>query len=1267
MKDVLRIKRLRRAATGMTLAAGLAMGQGMCSAATGSALSPVPITVVPALKTSPPRLDGKLDDAFWKEAADTGPFLSADGSVAPRAATYARLARTPQALWIAVDCAEPRMDRLTVRRTERDSAVWTDDCIEVFVQAPGRPYLHFVVNPRGTMFDERERDARWNGRWSAAAFRATNRWSVELRLPWSTLGATPAEVREWRVNVCRSRRARFELSAWSATGGGFHEPDRFARILCVEGPWATGIRWRFVSRRELRADVDWAPAGAAGALKVRINGRLGLGPYRIEREGRIPVLLEARRAGRVVLRAATVAALLPVDAALAAAAARLKGIENATETVGEARQRLRRRIEALRSLVRDAPPDLERELVREARCVEAEASYLRAKAAVAAAGAAPDGIVYGIASSLQKLLPGVPFDGAPGGALELDAARREMDAGQVVLFAFDAPLTSITVKVSDARGPGGNTLAAAAFRVRRVGLVRTVRPVYRVEHVGLWPDPLLPFAPFDVAAGGFVSLWVDARVPPGTPPGIYHGKLTLDALNARPTVVPIVVRVRDFTIPVRPSLRTAFGLGPRWRISQDRDAYIRNLLEHRVSPYSVGAPTLEAAPLFDWRNVRILEARLEADRDGMATLHVTDAAGKPRCFPARRVASDAPGLLRFDLSGCRGMVRSWRLDLVGPLRAAGKVRLLFKDGKMRHLDNGERSAVFAADGWLAQWPSWSSTPWGEHEDVPARWNWKALDAALDRYVPQGLTGLRIAMRRPLAGWARAWQDHMRPKGLLPLCYTYLFDEPRPEDYPKLNRVMGEVKRAAPGLMNMMTARSFPPELHYVDIWCPELFSFDPAKAAAEQKRGRAVWWYVAFSTRHPYPNVWVDYPALDCRVWPWMTWKHDLDGMLYWSVTAWTRSDPWRSAQTFPGANGDGSLLYPGRNGKPVDSIRWECLRDGLEDYEVFCLLEAGVRELRKKKIEPDLLQKAAALLAIDDQVVHSYKSYNPDPQAYLAARADMSDLLERIVKALGHEPRITGRPRFRPGVDLAGVPDESSNGAVSAAVAATAWIWPEPHPESGLVLSYAFDNRLPFAADLSGNGMHGTVVRAKRVPGVSGQALRISEHAAVILPSGADLLGTQPAQGSIAVWARPAFAAKDVPSDQWKGYHVLFYIMQTDGNGLPDGYDEIGLYIHGRHLYARCAGRAGAFARIPSPLTRGRWTHLCLTWNRDERSLYVNGKRVVRKVGPYPLPKLDEFRGGLGCHPPHRGWPWNGDLDEFRVYRRCLSPDEIARLARRK
>ena len=195
---------------------------------------------------------------------------------------------------------------------------------------------------------------------------------------------------------------------------------------------------------------------------------------------------------------------------------------------------------------------------------------------------------------------------------------------------------------------------------------------------------------------------------------------------------------------------------------------------------------------------------------------------------------------------------------------------------------------------------------------------------------------------------------------------------------------------------------------------------------------------------------------------------------------------------------------------------------------------------------------------------------------------------------------------------------------------------------------------------------MHGMVNGATRCEGITGRGIAFGPSGGVTLPSGVELLGPQPRQGTVAVWVKPNFAPDSLSSGLWSGYSVIVYLMETDGNGLPDGCDEIGLYVHGPTLYARCAGTGGTFAAIPSPLEHGRWTHLCITRTPQRRCLYVDGKLAHANSAAYPLPKLDGFHGALGVHPPHSRWPWNGAVDELRIYRRPLSPEETARLGQR-
>lgn len=813
------------------------------------------------------------------------------------------------------------------------------------------------------------------------------------------------------------------------------------------------------------------PQGREEFPAVRAVGGVASAPYGLRREGWSRVNVLVRVTGRVVGGRSAFADVPPLSPMLEEIQARLQGTEAALQGPGvpeAARAALRPQYQALqaeqgalRGKAMALPSRAEWEGLRsEAATAAGRAQRMETRALIYARGSR-DGVLpefgLGVDHSLRKILKQDPFAGKLEAPVELKAARGEYQAAQVFVFGLDKDLEGVSVVPSDLAGPQGALIPRADVTWNQVGYVKTLPPTYEVRYVGLWPDPLLPPAAFKVQKGSFEIIWLTVRVPREAAAGEYTGTVTVSAANVAPRALPVRLRVWDFALPERSSLTTAFGLNCMGAFagSMDVDRWVRNAYEHRISLGFPGAVLTGAVPVypsFDFSG-QTLSFRVRAEAEAgvqvgplFLVLH-TEGKGGDRVFgplPLKRqetsdlrvalAAEEKPTAVRLEYRSC-GPVK---LHL-SPLKVGDEVWDALNQpqwwqvrgpwAKLSREAEGlcfEVGAPAPGEAMISEWPRLERQAINTPAQVPFRLDFTDFDRRVEKYLERGVNALyipvpgcpskiseadarRLVQDNFLGPISRAYQDHLKQKGWLKYAYTYVADEPEGEDYPGLNVVQGTIKQWAPELPNMLTARSFPPELKYVDIWCPEVYSFEPKAAAREQARGKRVWWYPAFSTRHPFPDFWVDYPALDCRIIFWLTWKHHLDGLLYWSISAYQVNEksppsPWDHAMTFPGANGDGVLVYPGRDGGPVNSIRWECIRDGAQDYEYFVLLKAALARVEARGAqalaEPRaraLAERARGLLAIDDGVVRNWREWTDDPARLLAARDEMGQVIEAL------------------------------------------------------------------------------------------------------------------------------------------------------------------------------------------------------------------------------------------------------------------------------
>ncbi|MBA3708174.1 MAG: hypothetical protein H0W83_05070 [Planctomycetes bacterium] len=152
-----------------------------------------PSLVIPRTGTAPV-IDGRLDDACWSKACVLAGFtVPAKADLAAKA-MEARVCCSDLALFIAVTIAEPEPAKLRAQTTGRASAVWQDDCVEVFIRSGQNllDYDQFITNANSAQEDVRRRndkpvDGAHPG-WQVRSTLAAGSWTIEFLIPASDLG-----------------------------------------------------------------------------------------------------------------------------------------------------------------------------------------------------------------------------------------------------------------------------------------------------------------------------------------------------------------------------------------------------------------------------------------------------------------------------------------------------------------------------------------------------------------------------------------------------------------------------------------------------------------------------------------------------------------------------------------------------------------------------------------------------------------------------------------------------------------------------------------------------------------------------------------------------------------------------------------------------------------------------------------------------------------------------------------------------------------------
>jgi hypothetical protein len=564
------------------------------------------------------------------------------------------------------------------------------------------------------------------------------------------------------------------------------------------------------------------------------------------------------------------------------------------------------------------------------------------------------------ASSGWKISRDKPLPTTEDHAIVIHAARNEAEAAQLIVRP-KISLTSFSARAGKLTGPARAAIPAENVHLLRVKYVNVTRPTDKSSVAGHWPDPLPPFkSPINLEPDKNQPLWVRVKVPRQAPAGTYTGTIHLSAQNYTAEIT-LRVEVYDFTLPDRMTCTTAFGLstGNIFRYHKISDTnqkrrvlekYWANLSAHHISPYNP-AP-LDGFKVTWPKNTKSIKPdRLKPVFD------FTDWD---------KAMSRAIDHYKFN---------SFRLSIPG------------LGGGSFHARYGPKLLDFT-------------------EDTP---QYKAL----------------------FSSYCRLLQEHLRSKGWLDEAYIYWFDEPAPKDYEFVMNGFRKLKNNAPDISRMLTEQVEPKLVGGPNIWCPVSPNYKHEDAEKRRAHGERFWWYVCTGPKAPYCTLFIDHPATELRVWLWQTWKRKIEGILVWQTNYWTSSaaypdrekpqnpyeDPmgWRSGYSTPKGekrpwgNGDGRFIYPPEAAAdahppkpvlegPVDSIRWEMLRDGIEDYEYLAILNRLIKN-RKDRLTPGQMQQFSALLDVPETITKDMTTFTKDPTPIESRRDKVAKAIAKLNK----------------------------------------------------------------------------------------------------------------------------------------------------------------------------------------------------------------------------------------------------------------------------
>lgn len=189
---------------------------------------------------------------------------------------------------------------------------------------------------------------------------------------------------------------------------------------------------------------------------------------------------------------------------------------------------------------------------------------------------------------------------------------------------------------------------------------------------------------------------------------------------------------------------------------------------------------------------------------------------------------------------------------------------------------------------------------------------------------------------------------LRRENLERRCFFHISDEPAEEHlehYGKLSALLQTFLKGEWPMMDALSSFDFYSKglVERPVVACDHIEAFADARV-------KPLWTYYCVAQQNTVPNRFMNYPSARNRIMGTLLYHYDCEGFLHWGFNFYYSQfsrdidlDPYKDTSAGKGfASGDSFLVYPGKNG-PEDSIRYEVLREGLQDLRALRALESVI------------------------------------------------------------------------------------------------------------------------------------------------------------------------------------------------------------------------------------------------------------------------------------------------------------------------------------